>query len=112
MGTKLGPELHWTAEGCGRSLVAGVVDRLTPVVRAGRVGLACRLPSPLTLGPFEAVFKFGAGAPCRVPPVAAAARAPSPATRGYERAAGERQRLGAYLVEDGSHVLRGTCLMH
>src|SRR5258706_12502787 len=42
--------------------------------RGGRcvVVLACRPSSPFRLGPFEAVTEIGAGAPCRVTPVAAA----------------------------------------
>ena len=42
--------------------------------RGGRcmVALSCCRSSPFALGPFEAVFQIGAGAPCRVTPVAAA----------------------------------------
>ena len=42
--------------------------------RAGRctVVLACRPSSPIAFGPFVAVRKFGAGAPCRVTPAASA----------------------------------------
>src|ERR1035437_5404103 len=59
---------------CG-SEVAGVVCVFGGCSgQGGRciVVLARRLPSPCVLGPFEAVFQIGAGAPYRVTPVAAA----------------------------------------
>ena len=69
VGTKLGPELGWSAG----AVAVGLAWRIADTGRAAaRLGLACRLPSPIRLGPFEAVYKSGAGAPCRVPPVAAA----------------------------------------
>jgi hypothetical protein len=60
------------ARGCG-SRVAGVRGA-GGGRRGGRciVALSCCRSSPFPLGPFEAVFQIGAGAPWRVTPVAAA----------------------------------------
>ena len=65
-GTKTGP----SHVGGVRAEVAGAFRR--SVTRAGRKGtVALRAPPAVTgpLGPFEAVFQIGAGAPCRVTPV-------------------------------------------
>ena len=62
---------RWSAGAVGDLCGLGG-DRLTRVAWSDRLGLACRLSSPVPRGPLEAVCKFGAGALCRVPPVAAA----------------------------------------
>jgi hypothetical protein len=68
---RLGPLCRWPVGVVGGW---GLCRGRAMAGRSGRciVVLACRSSSPVWLGPFEAVSKFGAGAPCRVTPVAAA----------------------------------------
>jgi hypothetical protein len=68
---QLGPLRRWPVRVVGGW---GLCRGRAMAGRSGRciVVLACRSSSPVWLGPFEAVSKSGAGAPCRVTPVAAA----------------------------------------